>query len=475
MTEKENQSSEDRYELQELLNQYSRLKAGKSHLYIEEESFEKIIGYYQDKDDLKNALEASELAIEQFPSSADLLIKKADVLLSARHYQKALDILERAELFDKNNLNLYICKTDAYLALDREEEAIAVLNNGLERFEGDDKIELLFEMADIYDFYEDFEKVFDCLKMVLEQEPNNEEALYKICFWTDFTGRNEEGIRLHQTIIDKFPYNHLAWFNLGAAYQGIKLYEKAIDAYQYAIAIDEKFDYAYRNIGDAYIRLRKYKEANEALFKVVELSKPEDVIYEAIGYCYDRQKNYSQARLYYRKALHLNAENSLLYYKIACTYFNDNNYSSCLKQLEHANKLNNRHPDFHLLMGECYLRMEKFIDAIEYFKTAVNLRPKNVPGWEALIRCLYYAEKYDDAYDHTDLALHYTDNKPIFLFYKSSVLFALRKNKAALLQLEQAMETSPRLLKKFVDFNPSILQNRQVVDLVAKYKRKKSI
>lgn len=475
MTEKENPYSEDRYELQELLNQYSKLKAGKSHLYLEEESFEKIIGYYQDKDDLKNALEAAEHAIEQFPWSADLLVKKADVLLSARQYKKALEVLEKAELFDKNNLNLYICKTDAYLALDMEEEAISVLNNGLQIFVGDDRIELLFEMADIYDFYEDFQKVFDCLKMILEQEPNNEEALYKICFWTDFTGRNEEGIRLHQNIIDKFPYNHLAWFNLGAAYQGIKLYEKAIDAYQYAIAIDEKFDYAWRNIGDAYIRLRKYKEANEALFKVVELAKPEDVIYEAIGYCYDKQKNYVQARLYYRKALHLNAENSLLFYKIACTYFNDLNYNGCIRQLEHAIKINGRNPDFNLLMGECYLRMEKFIDAVEYFKTAVNLRPKNVPGWEALIRCLYYAGNFADAYDHTELALHYTEGKPVFLFYKSSTLFAQGKNKAALLQLEEAMEKAPRLLKRFVDFNPSILQNRQVVDLIAKYKRKKSI
>ena len=475
MTEKENPSSENKYELQELLNQYSKLRSGKNHPYIEEESFEKIISYYQDKDDLKNALEAAEYAIEQFPWSADLLVKKADVQLSSRYYKEALAVLEKAEVLDKNNLNLYICKTDAYLALDMEEEAIATLNTGLQLFEGDDRIELLFEMADIYDFYEDFQKVFECLKMILEQEPNNEEALYKICFWTDFTGRNEESIRLHQSIIDRFPYNHLAWFNLGAAYQGIKLYEKAIDAYHYSIAIDEKFDYAYRNIGDAYIRLRKYKEANEALFKVVELSKPEDVIYEAIGYCFDKQKNYSQARLHYRKALHLNPENSLLFYKIGCTYFNDLNYNSCIRQLEHAIKINNKQPDFHLLMGECYLRMEKFKDAIDYFKTAVNLRPKNVPGWEALIRCLYYANDYDDAYDHTDLALHYTENKPVFLFYKSSVLFAQAKNKAALLQLEEAMEKAPRLLKRFVDFNPSILQNRQVVDLIAKYKRKKSI
>ena len=64
----------------------------------------------------------------------------------------------------------------------------------------------------------------------------------------------------------------MAWFNLGAAYQGLKLYEKAIDAYLYAVTIDEKFDYAYRNMGDAYLRLRKFKEAIEVLEKVLELT-----------------------------------------------------------------------------------------------------------------------------------------------------------------------------------------------------------
>ncbi len=47
-----------------------------------------------------------------------------------------------------------------------------------------------------------------------------------------------------------------------------------MDAYQYAMAIDEKFDYAYRNMGDAYIRLRKYREAIESLERVLEFSKP---------------------------------------------------------------------------------------------------------------------------------------------------------------------------------------------------------
>src|SRR4029079_15715449 len=212
---------------------------------------------------------------------------------------------QQAEVLDSGDIHFYILKTDVYLALDQQEKAVALLDSALEKFEGDERIDLLFELADVYDDYEEFDKIFDCLKLILEQEPVNEEVLYKSCIWTDFTGRNEESIRLHKKIIEEYPYSELAWFNLAAAYQGIKLYEKSIDAYQYAIVIDEKFDYAYRNIGDAYIRLRKYRDAIEALEKVLELSKPEEVIYEAIGHCYDKMKNYAQARFHYRKALHL--------------------------------------------------------------------------------------------------------------------------------------------------------------------------
>lgn len=472
---KENPHHPNQEQIRELLKQYENLKQGRSHSFIEEEAFEKIINHFEENEDMIKALEASEIAIEHFPFSSTLLIKKADVLLSNRQYKKALEILEQASLFDSSDINLYILKTDAYLALDQPEKAVTLLEEALVLFEGEEKLELLFELADVYDDYEEFDKVFDCLKMILEQDPNNEEALYKICFWTDFTGRNEEGIRLHLQIIDDFPYNELAWFNLAASYQGLKLYEKAIDAYQYAIAIEEKFDYAYRNMGDAYIRLRKYKEAIEALEKVTELSKPEDVIYEAIGHCYDKLKNYAQARFYYRKATHLNQEDSKLFYKIATTYFNEMQWESCIKQLEQALRIHRLQPEYNLLMGECKLKLELYKDAMQYFSNVVRIRPRNVSGWEALIRCLYKAAFTDEALEQTEAALRVTGEKPLFIFYKAAILLSAGKTKEAMLQLEMAMSRAPKLLKKFIELHPSGLQNQQVVDVVAKFKRNKSI
>ncbi|MBI5371760.1 MAG: tetratricopeptide repeat protein [Sphingobacteriales bacterium] len=471
----ENPYREDSELLQELLRQFENLKNGRSHSFIEEDSFERIIGYYLEKEDLKMAMTAAEFACEQYPYSAMLFIKKADVLLSARRYQEALDTLEQAALLDSTDINLYILKTEVYLALDQQEKAVTLLEEAVSQFEGEEKTELLFELADVYDDYEDFDKVFDCLKLILEEDPNNEEALYKICFWTDFTGRNEEGIRLHQQIIDEYPYNELAWFNLAAAFQGLKLYEKAIDAYKYAITIEEKFDYAYRNMGDAYIRLRKYREAIEALEKVNELAKPEDVIYEAIGYCYEKLKNPAQARFYYRKASHLRQEDGKLFYKIACTYFNEGQWQACIRQLETAMKIQRNQPEYNLLAGECKMQLGLYREAIQYFSNVVRIRPRNINGWEALVRCLYQARFFEEALDQADAALKVTHNKPLFIYYKAAVLFANGKSKEALLQLETALQVAPKLLRKMVELNPAILQNQQLVDLLAKYKRNRSI
>jgi tetratricopeptide (TPR) repeat protein len=463
----------DRESITELLKQYNNLRNGHGGTFLEEDAFEKIIDYFDDQEDLAKAIEAVEIAIDYFPYSAALLIRKADLLLATRKYQEALDILEKAALFDATDINLYILKTDAYLAMDMQEKAVEVLEQAVAFFEGPEKVELLFELADVYDDYEEFDKVFDCLKVILQAEPTSEEALYKICFWTDFTGRNEESIRLHLDIIEEHPYSELAWFNLAAAYQGLKLYEKAIDAYQYAIVIDEKFDYAYRNIGDAYIRLRKYKEAIEALEKVLELSKPEEVIYEAIGHCYDRLKNFAQARFHYRKASHLNPDDSKILYKIACTYYNENQWSSAVKQLESALKIHRLQPEYNLLMGECKLQLNEFKEAVQFLSTAVRVRPKNISGWEALIRCLYAAGYYPEARQQALAALSHTNNKTVFYYYLSAVLFAMNKSKEALLYLEKGLSLSSKQLKKFVQLNPAILQNPQVVDLVAQYKRGK--
>ena len=467
------QKDEEGGDIKELMKRYHNLKQGRANAYIEEDDFERIIEHLDEKDEINEAIQAADLALDQYPFSALLMIKKADLLLATRKYKDALKLLNTATLYDHKEMNLFILKTDAYLALDQPDKAIVLLQEALHLFEGAERTELLFELADVYDDHEAFDKVFDCLKLVLEDDPMNEEALYKICFWTDFTGRNEESIRLHQSIIDEQPYNALAWFNLAAAYQGLKLHEKAIDAYQYAIVIDEKFDYAYRNMGDAFLRIRKYREAIEALEKVLELSRPEDVIYEAIGHCYHRMKNYAQARFHYKKAVHLNPDDSRLYQKIAATYMQEGQWTQAIKQLEHAMTIHKHINDYHILLGECYVNLKQFKEASVYFGTVVKNKPKQIGGWEYLVKCLVANKELEAALTQTELAYLSTQGKVIFIFYRSAILFMMGKTAEGLLQLEMALTKSSKLVNKLIKFYPEIMQDPKVVDLITQYKKGK--
>jgi len=475
---RKNPHRQDQGEFKELLKSYEQLRDGKNNTFIYEDGFEQIIDYFIDQDKTAESLEAAEIATTYFPYSSTLMLMRADALLALRRYKECLFILDKAEVLDNHDLTLYIIKTDALLALDRQEEASEILLSALDLFDGEERIELLFELGDVYDDYENFDKLFDCLKMILEQDPNNEEALYKICFWTDHTGRNEEGIKLHQWILDQNPYNELAWFNLGAAYQGLKLYEKAIDSYQFAVAINEKFDYAYRNMGDAFIRLRKYKEAIDSLEKVLVLSLPEAVIFEAIGHCYDKIGNYAQARINYKKACRHNPEDGQLYFKIAGTYMNEGVWRNAIKSLQQALKFHLLQPEYNLALGRCYQELEEYDEAITYFGNVVRIKPKSSKGWVELLECLFLAGLYTEGLNFVAGALENTDNKPIFYYYRSAFEYALGHIKQSVIDLDQALTYHPKGLKTFIDLMPSILQNQLVVDIIARHKgnskRKKS-
>lgn len=460
-------------ELNNLLNQFAVLKAGGT-TYLEEDAFEILIDHFLEKESSSDAFQAAQFGLQQHTNSARLMIKKADVLLELSRPEDALRVLEKSYLFDRSDPAYYTLKTEALLALDRQEEAAIMLENALEFFDGTEKVDLLFELTDVYDDYEQFDKVFDCLKLILELDPAHEEALYRICFWTDMTGRNEEGIKLHQDILEEQPFSELAWFNLGAAYQGIKLYEKSIDAYQYAVAINEKFDYAYRNMADAYIRLRKFKEAIDVLLVVIELSRPESIIYEAIGHCYEKLQNFAQARFYYKKALHIEPEDSMLMLKVANSYMHQQNWTQAIKILEQSIRVSPLHPDFNLAMGRCYLYLNQFEEAIQFLGKAVSARPKNIAGWVELLNCFYLSQMFEEGYNCAAVAFEQTGGKPMFVYYKSAFLLAMGMPKQALIYLEHAIKANPKLIKKFLEIDTALLHHTGVAELVARHKKSKS-
>jgi len=257
--------------MDELLQRYEDVKQGHAVSMMDEEDFERIVEYYFQNSNEEQALLACEIARTYYPFSASILLMKAEILTQAQKYGQALKALDDMDQYDQHNLDAVLLRSDILLGQFKYDQSALLLEQKSKEFEGKELIEILLELTDVYDECEEFDAVFDTLKRVIAIDKRNEEALQKICFWGEFTGRLEESVQIHEQLTEEDPYNALAWFNLGAAYQGLKLYEKSIDAYEYCVAIDEKFEFAYRNMADAYMRLKWYEKALDALEKHLEI------------------------------------------------------------------------------------------------------------------------------------------------------------------------------------------------------------
>jgi hypothetical protein len=64
---RENPFRQDNEEIKELVRQFQNLKAGRGNSFLEEEAFEKIIDYFDDVEDLPQALEAAERGLAIAP------------------------------------------------------------------------------------------------------------------------------------------------------------------------------------------------------------------------------------------------------------------------------------------------------------------------------------------------------------------------------------------------------------------------
>lgn len=148
------------------------------------------------------------------------------------------------------------------------------------------------------------------------------------------------------------PDNADAHNNLGQRYQQRGEYEKAIAAYQEAIAMRPNFYSAYNNLAVCYGKLKKYPEAEAALRKCIAL-KPDDFY----------------------------AMNNL-----AVMFIETGRVEDGARLAEQAVKIEPGYANGHMTLGSAYAMTRRFDEAEREFREALRLEPDNRAASENLAR-----------------------------------------------------------------------------------------
>ncbi len=427
-------------ELVELIKQYEEAEKESQQIFLEEDSYDQIVQFYHDNREYSKALRVTEAAINQYPFSSFFYTKKAEILANQKRFEEALPYLDEAERLDPNDINIFLIRADVYLWEGSHAEAMEVVERAMSiAHDAEDRCELYLEMADIWEDQEKYFEVMNSLKNAIREDPMNEESLNRLWFCTELTETYAESVQFHEALIEESPYSYLAWFNLGHAYSGLEKFEQAIDAFSYAIAIDEDFDPAYTSTADVLFVTDDYSRALSFYNEAIRLSKPNKELYLKVAVCYERLEDMGKSRSYLRKAITVDPYFDEAHYRIGETYRIEDDWIKAISSYERAVKLNKENLDYLTALAEAYLSTEEGDKAVEIFERIFQLDPQSKQHWINLATAYYNIENYRKAFQVLNEAEQKYDNSADIYYIKSVFYNRAGNRHEALLSLEKGL------------------------------------
>ena len=273
--------------------------------YFDINELEEITDHFVDKHDFVKALEVVNYGLALHACSNELTLRKADLLAAMNKNKEALRLLNKLEKVDPNNPELFIIKGSICSELGKSEDAIehflSAINCGAEMLD-----DLYMDVASEYQSLGDNEAAITFLKKALNENPYNDNAIYEIAYLFEELDASADAINFFNQIIDQQPYSELAWFYLGA-FKGFEAdFTGAIEAYDYAIAINEKYVQAHYEKGHAYLISGEENKAIDSFSETINLDPNHYNAYFYLGRAYDNLKDESKALASYSKAVKIN-------------------------------------------------------------------------------------------------------------------------------------------------------------------------
>ncbi|MBX2903328.1 MAG: tetratricopeptide repeat protein [Chitinophagales bacterium] len=433
-------NSPDFGEIIELIQQYEAAMQTNTAPHFDEESFEKIILYYQDNREFKKAMNVIDSAIEQFPFSGEFLLKKAEVFAEQNRLDDALEFIGYAEVLDPSDVRIALTRADILLFKGEHEAALAEIENGFNLAESDaDRCELFLEKADVFEDKERYAEVIESLQQALHFEPENEEALNRLWFAYELTERYDNSIAFHKALIETMPYNHLAWFNLGHAYAGKQDWNNAQDAFEYVVAIKEEFDAGYICIADVLFMKEEYATALNFYHEAIKIGKPQKELYLKTGECYEKVNDIPKARNFIRKAIAIDPHYAEAFYLLGETYKKEENWSQAISAYERAVKLSKENIDYLLGLADACLQIEDIDKAVALFEQILETDSKFKGHWINLAAAYYELEDYEAAFALLKEAEIKFEGEADIIYIKAVFYYQAGIKHEAILSLEKAL------------------------------------
>ena len=444
----------------------SMLKTNKV-LFFDSEEFEDIILHYLDIGKATLAKKALKLALEQHPNSTGLKLVQVEMYI----YDEKLDIAEKSlielEAIEPQNEEIYIQRATIYSKRDQHDKAIESLKIALEYT--DDSADVYNLLGMEYLFMDNLEDAKENFMKCLEEDYEDQTALYNVVYCFEFLDQNEEAIAYLNTYIDENPYSEIAWHQSGRLNYGLKKYEEALRAFDYATLIDDEFLGAFMEKAKTLERLKKYEEAIIAYNRTIELEDPTSYAFLRIGKCYERLGDKKLAIEFYNKTVH---EDPLLdkgWIAITDFYLRQKNYQKALFFLNKALSIDNENKQYWKRYATLNREMNFHEEAELGYRKAVEYGDTELDTWLFWVDTLQFIGEFDTAIKTLLQATEFFPESFEIEYRLAGLYFMLGEDKKGKFHISNALRLNGKNYQILQELFPVAWERRMVKNIIKKH------
>ncbi len=296
-----NSDNEFMTELEELLRSFEAAQAEGKSIYMDADQFADIANWYINEEKYDEAQQAIEYGLQLHPNNTKILLEHALLYLDSRNYDKAKEVIEEIAEPDLTEVKLF--QAEILLNEGQLSAANTVINSI--QFEDKPEEEVVSCIIRLYLEMGFPQYCIEWVQKTIEQFGESKLLTESLAYCYSFSDKDAgKAIVLYNKLLDGDPYSAKFWTEIAKCHFLKEDYSEALDATDFALAIDTTYGEAYCVRANTQIQLNNIEEATLLYEKAIAYNGIAPYFaYVFLGLSFVNEQKWQEGVNYLEKAL----------------------------------------------------------------------------------------------------------------------------------------------------------------------------
>ncbi len=431
-------------------------------------AYRRLLDYYARQEMYERVLEVAEFAKEEFPHRLEWHVAACEALVHLGLPDEAIAEAETAFAMGMHDAELCRQVVWAHIELEQHEEALAVIEQQKKFAPHPHHMAALYFLEGLV-WYRlgEYAPAIEAFRNSLLLHPRHEEACKYFWLTSELTRTQDLAIGFFELVLEQDPYAARIWYCLANLCVGVGRYDKALEAYDFALVCNDRIEEAYIEYAGLLAQMGKHHQALRIYQDYIDRFGTSTDVLLGIARSYHALGHLSAARRFLEEAIQAEPQEASdeLYFLLGECYAAEGFWYKARTCYLEALQLNDRHEGYAMGMAEACFHLGQLEEAKAWYEAAIEMAPEDTNCWLRYATFLLETRQAPKALALIEEAELNTCGTAL-AYGRVACLFALDRRDEAKYLLHEALAQDYSLHPVLFDIWPAIQQDAEMMQVI---------